>query len=65
MPQVDIFHTGMLSQFGFTQSSFEAAVFTFDHFTVDQKPDAFLEVELIDIRGLHLLLKGGAHSEES
>jgi hypothetical protein len=55
----------MLAQFGFTQSGFEAAVFPFDHFTVDQKPHAFLEVELIDIGGLHLLLKGGAHSEES
>jgi hypothetical protein len=55
----------MLAQFGFSEPGFKATVFPLGHLAVHQKPDSFLEVELIDIGGLHLLFKGAAHSEEA
>jgi hypothetical protein len=62
MAVVDILDRGVLSEFGLAEPVFQAAVLPVSKFTINEKPEALLEAQGIDLRHVHLLLKGAGHA---
>jgi hypothetical protein len=62
MAIVDILDCGVLPEFGLAEPVFEAAVLPFGKLAINEKPEALLEAQGVDLRHVHLLLKGPSHA---
>lgn len=64
-PVIDVLQAGVLAQLDFAQAGLQAPVCLLRDFSVDQKPEAFLEGSCFDVRHRHLLLQRPVHAGEA
>ena len=64
VPVIQVFYGGLLSQPRGAQPRFESPIFAGGEFAIDQKSQAFLEVQFFDIRHVLLLAERLFHAAE-